>query len=130
MNYFDPEYGQKRLKEITNSKVILRDYSKIEHCKDKYPIWGVSILCYIDKYSLSIDINYLPSGVVKFKIGNEYITTLETSYKKEELTEYVFDFFFDIVKKVLYDFESTNNLVSKFSYNRYWIDREVKLSKI
>lgn len=128
-NLLSPEYGKQALSKIFKD-VIIRDYSKIDHCKDKYPIWGVTVLAYSERHrDLNARIQYLPSNKITFEIEMYEGTRLKLQVKHEEMDVSIYDYFIFTLNKMMNDIDDINKHLSKLQ-SLDWLKLQLKLSKI
>jgi hypothetical protein len=135
--YTSPEYGKEILSTVFTTEIVIRDYSKIEHCKDKYPMWGITVMGYSGTHKdLYARIHYLPSNEVVFNIEMDQNTWMESKWKNEDVDDSTYDYFGYIVKKVMLDFEvyqkrkkETYSDIKKFD-SKYWLERQNKINSL
>lgn len=135
--YISPEYGKEILSTIFKTEVEIRDHSKIEHCKDKYPVWGIMVMGYSDPHKdMYARIKYLPSNEIIFNIEMDQNTYMESKWKNEDVDDSTYDYFVYIIKKIMFDLEEyrkrkgdTYSDIRKFE-SKYWIERQKKINDI
>jgi hypothetical protein len=130
MNILSPEYGKSRLDPFFKGEILIRDYSKIKGCEDKYPIWGVCVLAYSANHNdMNVRIHYLPSNQINFEIEVNQQTVLNSTWKNDDVTDSTYDYFVQIFSKMMKDMEETRYHLSKFA-SKGWIKLEKKLNEI
>lgn len=135
--WISPEYGKEVLSSIFKNGIEIRDYSKIEHCKDKYNEWGIMVLAYSDPHEdLYARISYLPSNEIVFNIEMNQITWMQSKWKNEDVDDSVYDYFVYIIGKIIFDFEEyqkrngeTLSNIRKFE-SKYWLERQKKINEL
>lgn len=129
MNYLSPEYGQMVLSKFPLDPII-RDHSKIEHCKGMWETHGIMVLGYSsDHRDMNVRIMYLPSNRVAFEIEMFEGTIIHSVWKDEEVDETTYEYFSFIVEKIFRDIDETKEHLAKFK-SKYWVERNKKLSQI
>ena len=129
MSYTSPEYGKSLLSKLFEG-VIVRDYSKIEHCKEKYPIWGICVLGYSSWHNdLNARIHYLPSNKINFEIEISDSRILSSTWKNEEVDDSVYEYFIFIIEGIMNNLKGLRLDILKFQ-SKDWIERQQKLTAI
>lgn len=129
MDILSPEYGKSRIESYFKEDVIIRDYSKIKGCEDKYPTWGICVLAYSGSHNdMNVRIHYLPSRI-NFEIEVNQVTILSSTWNNDDVIESTYDYFVYIFSKIMKDLEETKYEISKFS-NKGWVKLEKKLNEI
>ena len=130
MDILSPEYGKSRIESYFKEDVIIRDYSKIKGCEDKYPTWGICVLAYSGSHNdMNVRIHYLPSNKINFEIEVNQVTILSSTWDNNEITESAYDYFVYIFTKIMKDISDTRNEIIKFQ-QKGWVELEQKLDKI
>lgn len=125
MNFDSPKYGRSALKKIFSNKIEIRDYSKIESCKDKYPYWGICVLAYSTSYDIAAKIHYLPSNKIWFQIEMEDKEILSSYWESKDVNDSVYEYYLFIINKIKKDKDETREHSNKFD-SKSWISWNVK----
>lgn len=149
MDFTSSKYGHSIMRKIFGKNVSLRDYSQISHCLHLYPEYGIMSLGYMDKYDLSVHIAYLPhpsltpqyqnitipieinhiTDRIDFRIEVDEKEILHSIWKVEDVDESTYDYFLEIINKIITDIEETRNHVRIFS-SKKWIKRNRQLTSV
>ena len=125
MNLLEPEYAKNAMSTIFK-EVIVKDYSPYP---DLYQRWGISVLGYSFKHSLTARISYMSINKVKFLLEIGGFEVMNSVWTHEDITETTYSYFVDIIENTMSSIDELKYDIHRFKEKK-WIELEKKLNKI
>jgi hypothetical protein len=128
MNLIDPKYIKDILDiKFPEFKAEIRDYSKIKGLEYRYESWGICVLGFYSEFNIAINIEYLPSNKVNFKIEVEQNTIMYSTWDNNDIDESVYEFYIYIIEKIISNRRELDENIRRFG-SKHWINRNKQLS--